>query len=137
MSYCLKWSREDQALNSVSKAQLIWQIGYTKFKGQEQIIDVKSWKQQQMSLEKTSTYYNSKMFIEGTFFGHCITLIVHHGKNTLWWPSIYLCTNIKQTQLILLFSVQSCFWSIFQGMSFQFEFGKICSRVLFSLLICM
>ena len=67
------------------------------------------------------------------FFGHCIILIVHQGKNTQWWTSIYLCTNIKQTQLILLFSVQSCFWSIFQGMSFQFEFGKICSTVLFSL----
>ena len=54
-------------------------------------------------------------------------------EKTHWWPSIYLCTNIKQTQLILLFSVQSCFWSIFQGMIFQFEFGKICSTVLFSL----
>ena len=54
-------------------------------------------------------------------------------ENTQWWPSIYLCTNIKQTQLILLFSVQSCFWSIFQSMIFQFEFGKICSTVLFSL----
>ena len=88
-------------------------------------IHIKSWKQQQMSLEKTSTYYNSKMFIEGTFLviaSHSSEIRGLHSMKSLIIFFYILC--IRKTFSIFFHFMKLCIFTKLMSICMKWKKGK-------------